>query len=86
MVKCMKCYEIKECLFNGTSPNESKCPPYKLQIGCWEYDWASFYNSMPECKEKLEWLEEMLKNCPACVVYRLHREEMKGSLDKLHNL
>lgn len=76
----MKCYEIKNCPFKGTAPDMSKCPPYRLQIGCWEYDWASFYKNMPDCKEKLEWREVMLKNCSVCEVYKLHEMEMKEIL------
>lgn len=82
----MKCYEIKNCSFNGTDPENSKCPPHRLQIGCWEYDWAGFYKVMPDCKEKLEWREVMLNNCPVCGVYKLHEAEMKDMLFRLANL
>lgn len=66
----MKCWEIKHCIFEGTNPEESKCPPHMNQCGCWEYDWITFYKQMPECKEKIEWKEIMLENCPNCVVYK----------------
>ena len=81
----MKCYEIKNCPFNGTEHATSKCPPHKLKVGCWEYDWVSFYNKMPECEEKLEWKEVMLSKCPNCEVYRLHENDMKAILEGLRN-
>lgn len=82
----MKCYEIKNCTFNGTDPEKSKCPPHRLQIGCWEHDWISFYKNMPDCTEKLEWREIMLKACPVCEVYKLHEVEMKDMLYRLASL
>jgi len=79
----MKCYELKNCCFNGTDPSVSKCQPHQLQIGCWEYDWVSYYNSMPECEEKYEWRDVMLNRCPGCQVYALHPEEMERILEGL---
>ncbi|MBS4537495.1 hypothetical protein GOQ27_03420 [Clostridium sp. D2Q-11] len=81
----MKCYEIKNCPFKGTDHSTSKCPPHKLKVGCWEYDWVSYYNKMPECNEKLEWREVMLKRCTNCKVYKLHREDMNVILEALKN-
>jgi len=81
----MKCYEIKNCIFNGTNHFESKCPPHKLQLGCWEYDWVSFYKAMPDKKEKLEWRQTMLENCPNCVIYSKHKEEIDIILNGLQN-
>jgi len=81
----MKCYEIKNCCFNGTEHVTSKCPPHKFKIGCWEYDWVSFYNKMPECKEKLEWREIMLNKCPKCEVYEIHKDDMEKILQGLRN-
>lgn len=81
----MKCYEIKNCCFNGTDPKEAKCQPYQLQIGCWEYDWVSLYKVMPDCDEKYEWREIMLVNCPNCEVYKLHKVEMDSVLERLQD-
>lgn len=76
----MRCYEVKKCYFNGTNPAGSKCPPHREQVGCWEYDWLSFYAGMPDCAEKYEWRETMLKICPECQVYKLHKPEIDGFL------
>jgi len=81
----MKCYELKNCCFNGTDPKESKCQPYQQQIGCWEYDWVSLYKSMADCEEKYEWREFMLEKCPKCTVYKLHKEEVNHILEGLRN-
>lgn len=81
----MKCYEIKNCSFNGTDPAKSRCQPHQLQIGCWEYDWVSLYKSMPECVEKYEWRDVMLDGCPDCAVYKLHKEEMDNILEGLRS-
>ncbi|MGE5632048.1 MAG: hypothetical protein ACM3TR_13260 [Caulobacteraceae bacterium] len=81
----MKCYELKICCFNGTGPKESKCQPYKQQIGCWEYDWVGFYMTMPDCSEKYEWRDAMLGGCPECVVYKQHKEEIDYILEGLRS-
>lgn len=79
----MNCWELKDCIFNKMEPQESKCPVYKQQCGCWEFDWVSFYNQMPECKEKEEWKKIMLTNCPECVVYKHKKENLEAILDSL---
>ncbi len=79
----MKCWEIRECIFKGTDPKESRCPPYELQISCWEYDWNRFYRAMPDCQEKLEWRDVMLTECPICLVYRLHKSYLSEILKGL---
>lgn len=81
----MKCWEIKECCFEGTDPTESKCPPYVLQISCWEYDWVSFYRAMPDCEEKMEWRDVMLSDCPNCPVYTLHEGHLSEILEGLES-
>lgn len=81
----MKCYEIKNCVFNGKDHKESKCPPHKLQVGCWEYDWVSYYNEMPDCEEKLEWRDFMINNCTKCKIYELHKNEVDNFLEGLRN-
>ena len=80
-----KCYQIKNCPFNGTDPEDSKCPVYKKQIDCWEYDWISFYNQMTDCNEKIVWRDNMLKRCKNCKIFPLHRKKIKKILDKLKN-
>lgn len=79
----MKCYELKGCYFNGTDPRESKCPSHREQVGCWEYDWLSFYNSMPDCADKYEWRETMFKICPECEMYKLHKQSVDMFLKEL---
>ncbi|MTI65118.1 MAG: hypothetical protein FH753_00760 [Firmicutes bacterium] len=79
----MKCYEIKKCPFNGTDNSKSKCSPHKLQIGCWEYNWVSFYKKIPECNEKLKWREEMLKRCLNCEIYPLYKKDIDKFLKGL---
>ncbi|HYF83493.1 MAG TPA: hypothetical protein VEB00_10765 [Clostridia bacterium] len=81
----MNCYEMKNCCFNGTNPQGSKCPPHQMQIGCWEYDWLSFYTIMLECEEKYKWRDIMLEKCPECVVYCLHKHEIDRILEGLKN-
>lgn len=81
----MKCYELTNCRFSGTVPEESKCPPHKMQITCWEYDWLSFYASLPDCDEKYDWRDIMLNDCPLCPVYELHKSEIDTMLDSLRN-
>ncbi len=81
----MKCYEIKNCIFSGTNHCDSKCPPHKLQLGCWEYYRVSFYKSMPDNKEKLGRRQVMLDNCPNCVVYSSHKKDIDIILNGLKN-
>ena len=82
----MKCYEINNCPFNtGKVPPNAICPPFDLKIGCWEYDWAGFYDKMPDCKEKIEWRDSMISRCMQCKVYLEHKEDMNLILNKLGN-
>lgn len=81
----MKCYELKNCCFNGTNSTESRCQPHQLQIGCWEFDWVDFYATIPDCDEKYEWRDVMLNGCPVCIVYKLHKDEMDRILEGLRN-
>jgi hypothetical protein len=81
----MKCCELKNCCFNGTDPKESICQPYQLQIGCWEYDWVALYKDMPDCNEKYKWRDVMLNGCPACIVYKIHKDKMDQILEGLRN-
>lgn len=81
----MKCYELKNCCYNGTDPKESCCQPHQLQIGCWEYDWVSLYISAPDGEEKYEWRDVMLNRCPGCEVYKLHKGDMDRILEGLRN-
>jgi len=79
-----KCYEIKNCPFyTGAVPAEVKCPVYDLKIGCWEYDWVSFYNQMPNSSEKTEWRCGMIEHCKTCEVYFDHKEEMDKIINQL---
>ena len=72
-----KCYEIKNCPFyTGEAPVGVKCPAFELKIGCWEFDWASFYSKMPVGKEKTEWRCGMVEKCKLCKVYKYHKLEM----------
>jgi hypothetical protein len=81
-----KCYEINNCPFNtGEVPENAKCPPFDMKIGCWEYDWVSFYNEMSECKEKVEWCDSMINRCKQCKVYLEHKVEMDSILNKLES-
>lgn len=81
----MKCYELKNCCFNGTDPEKSRCQPYKLQISFFEFDWVSLYRAMPDSDEKYEWRDVMLENCPQCEVYKLHKSEVERVLEGLRN-
>jgi hypothetical protein len=40
---------------------------------------------MPDCDEKYEWRDVMLKRCPECVVYKIHKDEMDQILEGLRN-
>jgi hypothetical protein len=81
-----KCYEINNCPFNtGKVPENTKCPPFDRKIGCWEYDWVSFYNKMPDCIEKIEWRNSMINRCKQCKVYLEHKVEMDSILNKLES-
>lgn len=80
----MKCYEINNCPFNsGKVPENVKCPPFEKKIGCWEYDWAGFYNNLPDCNEKTEWRDGMINRCKQCKVYLEHKSVMDRILTKL---
>ncbi len=81
----MKCWEIKDCPFKDTDFRDSKCPSFKLQINCWEYDWVSFYQAMPDCEGKLEWRDVMLTECPNCFVCSLHRDAISKIVKGLEN-
>ena len=84
MTSCKKCYELLNCPFNaGEVPKGAKCPPFDLKIGCWEYDWSEFYNNMPDCKEKTEWRDGMIRRYKKCKVYQEHKDEMDLILEKL---
>jgi len=80
-----KCLQIKNCPFIGIDPENSKYPVYENQIGCWEFNWISFYNKMPDCNEKILWRDEMLKKCKNCEIFSFHRKKIKKSLDKFKN-
>lgn len=82
----MKCFEIKKCPFNGTNPKKSKCPPHRLQIGCWEYDWVSFYKAMPDGEEKENWRKIMLEECPYCEVYKTNKSDIDKFLKGLKEI
>ena len=74
-----KCYELIDCPFNGLDPDNSNCPVHKNQSSCWEYDWISFYNKMPECQEKEDWKKAMVEKCRNCSV----RDKKPDLINKL---
>lgn len=77
------CWDIVRCPFRDTDPEASRCPAYRLQMACWEFDWARYYGRMCERPGTEEWRTAMLARCRGCQVYASHREQMDRVLDRL---
>ena len=75
-------WDIKECPFNGTNASEVSCPVYANQTSCWEFDWLSFYDAMPDGSDKYEWKRMMIEGCSDCKVRNLHEREVDAFLTK----
>ena len=80
-----RCWEIKSCPFSGTDPTDAKCPAYASQTACWEYDWLSFCEVMPDGPEKAEWKRTMLEWCASCAVRSKHGEQVDAFTEKLRS-
>lgn len=80
-----RCWDIKSCPFSATDPADARCPAYASQTTCWECDWLSFYQAMPDGPEKAEWKRMMLECCASCAVRSRHEQEIDAFMEELRS-